>query len=116
MTCFSSSADHRGTPDHPGLVATLVPGSAEDQVVGMAYRVHPSRAASVIDTLDFREKGGYTRANVPITLMGSSQVDEMKSAQALVYYADESNPNYAKREVREQDERIAEIIAGRLLM
>ncbi len=72
------SQDHRGTPAAPGLVATVV--RDEDLVklalqeegytgscVGTAYRVADEDAQQVLDDLDFREKGGYTREVVSVT-------------------------------------------------
>ena len=67
------SCDHRGTPDSPGVVATLMPDeewreagvsipAGKSVTRGVVYRVPEADAARVLDNLDFREKGGYTRA------------------------------------------------------
>ena len=70
------STDHRGTPQAPGLVATLLtdeqlaaatgasappPGGAASACFGVCYKVGKEDAPAVLDNLDFREKGGYTR-------------------------------------------------------
>ncbi len=56
---WQRSEDHRGTPERPGRVATLIP-SVECRVVGVVYRLDGDREA-ILDYLDHREKGGYDR-------------------------------------------------------
>ncbi|KAF8798386.1 ChaC-like protein [Phlegmacium glaucopus] len=72
------SHDHRGTPENPGRVVTLVhkedwdkfSGSDafpdDDTVWGIAYTIDPVYEPEVRDYLDYREKDGYTMETLDI--------------------------------------------------
>jgi glutathione-specific gamma-glutamylcyclotransferase len=86
---WQASTDHRGLPDAPGRVVTLIP-ALQDHCWGIAFRVAPDAWESVIETLDYRERGGFERTEVTVEFRDSDQ----PAVRALVYVANERNPNY----------------------
>lgn len=79
---WQSSIDHRGTPEYPGRVVTLLSiddlaspkfhdefynvSSPDDlRVYGVAYYIEPQHVEQVKQYLDIREQNGYTAHKVP---------------------------------------------------
>lgn len=54
----------------------------------MAYLIDASEVESVLDHLDYREKGGYRRLDTRL------QLSDGIEAPALTYLADSQNPEY----------------------
>ena len=83
------SPDHRGTPEHPGRVVTLL-RDADDSVTGVAYRLQDDELERVLSALDHREKAGYERHALSVL-----PLDGRPEMRALVYVAGPSNSDYA---------------------
>ncbi|CAM9353975.1 unnamed protein product [Ectocarpus fasciculatus] len=126
------SMDHRGTPEFPGLVATLVSdadlealgersaGDPPSRTHGVAYLVPDNKAEEVLAGLDFREKGGYTRATVNVLPAGgeggekeaATSFEDTKAVPtpALLYTATTSNPNFHLPSIDEAADTIASAV------
>ena len=81
---WQGSHDHRGTPESPGRVVTLVPARG---VIckGVAYRVEHQ----VFEHLDHREKNGYQRFPIDIALKNRHECVE-----GVLYVAEHDNPAF----------------------
>jgi len=82
---WQASPDHRGTPDDPGRVVTVLPG--EGWLDGRAFQL-PEAPDAILAALDHRERAGYVRAVVEAHLPGGEVVS------ALLYAAGRDNPNF----------------------
>ncbi|KAH7328947.1 ChaC-like protein [Stachybotrys elegans] len=92
--------DHRGTPEAPGRVVTLIDRSyweqltdhhdtAPDKVWGVAYRIIPDKVAEVKDYLDIREINGYSIHYTPF-----HPADGSAPIRTLVYIGTPDNEQF----------------------
>lgn len=85
---WQASPDHRGTPEAPGRVVTLLKAAGQ-RCWGRAYRVASEGSDEILQALDHRERAGYQRVRTALHVQGAGIVDDV-----LVYVADASNPNF----------------------
>jgi len=84
---WQGSVDHRGTPDAPGRVVTLV-RKADALCWGTAFKIRREDKEQIYAALDLRESGGYSRETVKVVFSDGS------SSAALMYRATPANVNY----------------------
>lgn len=121
---WQASEDHRGTPESPGRVVTLIersfwetlgeePSTTPERVYGAAYRIPPSHVKEVQEYLDIREINGYsiqytTFFPSPSSPASTSHVRPIE--RCLVYIGLPSNPQFLGRQ---SSWDVAEVIARR---
>jgi len=98
---WQASQDHRGTPEAPGRVVTLIdhsfwktlddphPVSPSDKVWGTAYRIEASHVTEVKEYLDIREINGYTIHYAPF-----HPADGSPSIRTMVYIGTPENDQF----------------------
>ncbi|KIV84907.1 hypothetical protein PV11_00656 [Exophiala sideris] len=99
---WQASEDHRGTPENPGRVVTLIQKSfwetlndpqrrtEGDRVWGVAYHIIPSRVKEVQEYLDIREINGYSIQYTPFHPADPALPD----LNCLVYIGMPDNPQF----------------------
>lgn len=120
---YQKSTDHRGVPNRPGRVVTLLTSTnSDDEVWGLAYQISSENIENVVNHLDFREKGGYIKktvlfypydfsisssnANVSLTDLSRTNFSVASLSTAsdetpfylTIYIGEEDNPNFAGME------------------
>ncbi|MEM7674988.1 MAG: gamma-glutamylcyclotransferase [Myxococcota bacterium] len=88
---WQNSTDHRGVPERPGRVVTLI--EAPNEVCwGRVFQVSAADRLRVLAKLDHREKGGYARHTVRAAVHG---LDDVSEVDALLYLGTVDNPSFA---------------------
>ncbi|KAJ1918338.1 hypothetical protein H4219_002663 [Mycoemilia scoparia] len=102
---WHKSHDHRGTPEAPGRVVTLIPYEEwkdmedehhlpEDDVCwGMVYKVQSGKEDEVREWLDYREKDGYTIHYEDVFSPNNDKTPIVKGA--MVYIGTTKNESFA---------------------
>ncbi|XP_026735385.1 putative glutathione-specific gamma-glutamylcyclotransferase 2 [Trichoplusia ni] len=89
---YQHSIDHRGTPEKPGRVVTLVQSDdVNSKVFGVAYKIRTEDVEQVTKHLDYREKNGYTKKTVTFYPIDSNH----EPFKLTLYVATEDNDSYA---------------------
>jgi len=86
---WQGSPDHRGVPESPGRVVTLVARQGA-RCSGVAFRVPGDRRESVLHGLDLRESGGFRRLRTNFHFAS----ERRKPVCAITYVAPPDNPNF----------------------
>jgi len=84
---WQGSTDHRGTPEAPGRVVTLIK-DIQSITWGTVFCIPDEEAATILKNLDYREKGGYIREEVDVYITGR---DTPVVTKSVLYIASEKN-------------------------
>ncbi|MGE0484373.1 MAG: gamma-glutamylcyclotransferase [Gammaproteobacteria bacterium] len=84
---WQASPDHRGVPDAPGRVVTLV-ADASALCWGVAFEPAADELPAIIARLEVREQNGYEACTVEL------EFDDGSRDQALTYIAPPHNPSF----------------------
>ncbi|KAL5337294.1 ChaC-like protein-domain-containing protein [Aspergillus crustosus] len=129
---WQASTDHRGTPEQPGRVVTVIergfwetlddPLAHQDtstsRVWGAAYHIPVSHAAEVQDYLDVREIDGYSVHYTPfhpVETPSSTNANTASSTTSpitcMVYIGQPTNPQFLRDAARREPQDVAEVIS-----
>lgn len=86
---WQGSPDHRGVPDAPGRVVTLVE-SAGARCLGVVFRVRGGEIDGVMRGLDARESGGFVKQQAAFHFSEEPRAP----VSCIVYVAPPDNPNF----------------------
>jgi cation transport regulator ChaC len=109
---WQSSMDHRGTPEAPGRVVTVVetPGA---ELWGMCHEVAAADWPAVADALDLREAGGYLRVDVVAGLAAGEVAGPIVAEMpAAMYLGPPDGPQFVGPEPREATAAIVRTARG----
>jgi glutathione-specific gamma-glutamylcyclotransferase len=87
---WQGSPDHRGVPEAPGRVVTLV--RSEGSCGGCAYRIDEGAADRIFAELDVREQAGFERHR--LAMHDDPSLAEPPFAEGLTWIAAEGNAHF----------------------
>ncbi|PYI02065.1 ChaC-domain-containing protein [Aspergillus sclerotiicarbonarius CBS 121057] len=128
---WQASNDHRGTPENPGRVLTVIDRefwetlddplahhetSPTATVWGAAYHIPASHANEVRHYLDIREINGYTDHYTPfhpvLTSKGSDPTEcPTTPITCMVYIGQPTNPQFLRDPAQREQQAVAEVIS-----
>jgi cation transport regulator ChaC len=86
---WQGSPDHRGMPEAPGRVVTLV-SDANATCGGCAYRISVEESNSILEALDHRERAGFIRQVLPL----HESPEGASFAGGVTWVADTTNEHF----------------------
>lgn len=101
------SPDHRGTPDSPGRVVSLV-SDDEGSCWGIAYKIPDACVNQTLQYLDYRERAGYTLQTVLFY-----PVDGSEPFKLGVYIAESTQSNIYNSGPCTVDEIVKQIVRSK---
>eukprot|EP01080_Neovahlkampfia_damariscottae_P001297 gene1297-11381_t len=104
---WQKSDDHRGTPESPGRVVTIIKDKNK-KLYGMAYQLDNRVFKELLPRLDHREKCGYERNMIPIY----DEYDNLIYKEALLYIGPENGPEFVKDEPIKETAKIIAYSVG----
>ncbi|KAJ5780553.1 ChaC-like protein [Penicillium paradoxum] len=129
------STDHRGTPEQPGRVVTVIErsfwetlddplahleseSSSTGKVWGAAYHIPASHAEEVHDYLDEREIDGYSAHYTPFHpttdvqgMTGSGEDQGSSPIICMVYIGQPTNPQFLRDAAHREPQHVAQVIS-----
>ncbi|KAJ5652003.1 hypothetical protein N7507_009429 [Penicillium longicatenatum] len=128
----SFSTDHRGTPEQPGRVVTVIErkfwetlddplakleseSESTGKVWGAAYHIPASHAEEVHDYLDEREIDGYSAHFTPFyPVTGESTSTEAPGEHSIcmVYIGQPTNPQFLRERAQREPQDVAQVISA----
>ncbi|KAJ5270930.1 hypothetical protein N7505_006688 [Penicillium chrysogenum] len=133
MCVVSGSTDHRGTPEQPGRVVTVIERtfwetlddpiahleselSSTGKVWGAAYHIPASHAEEVHDYLDEREIDGYSAHYTPfhptVDVEGAGDSTGSSPIICMVYIGQPTNPQFLRDAAHREPQHVAQVISA----
>ncbi|CAI7577730.1 unnamed protein product [Penicillium glandicola] len=129
---WQASTDHRGTPEQPGRVVTVIErtfwetlddplarleseAASTGKVWGAAYHIPASHAEEVHDYLDEREIDGYSAHYTPFHPTVDVEGDAGVSASpiiCMVYIGQPTNPQFLRDAADREPQNVAQVISA----